>query len=90
MVVDRAGQPAQPGFVGGMTRLQVEDPVGAGEGPAAVDHLLRSGPQARQPVVVDDRLDQQVTVLEVELALGLGQHPGLVGEDLFWQHSRPP
>ena len=89
VVVDRAGEPAQPGVVGGVTGLQVEDPVGAGEGPAPVDHLVGGGPEARQPVVGDDRLDEQVAVLEVELPLRLGEHPGLVGEDLVWQHSRP-
>ena len=62
---------------------------GAAEGAAAVDHLVGGGPQAAQPVLVDDGLHQQVPVGEVELPLGLREHPGLVGENLVRLHCAP-
>ena len=54
--------------------------------PAAIDHLLGGSPQPLDPVVAQELLQQHVAVLEVELALLLGQNLWLQSQHLFWGH----
>src|SRR5687767_6850849 len=69
-----------------MIGLEVPHRVGFRYLAAALDELVGRGAQLLQPVVADDALEEDVALVEVELALRLGQHARRSVEDLLGCH----
>ena len=76
VVVHRARHPPQARGLGRVPRLQVEDLVRDGDGAAALHHLVGGRPEPLHLVRRDVRLDQQVSVGEIRVALVLGDPHG--------------
>ena len=87
MVLGRIAHPTQPGRARAVIGLEVEGVVGAGDLAAALDQLLGGVAELPDPLVADDPFEEEVALLEVELALRLRQHPRRDGKDLFWRHG---
>ncbi len=90
VMVVHAGEPAQAGALAGVALVEVPDRVGPGDAAAPLHHRLGGGAQPLDPAVGQEFLQQQVAVLEIELALLLRQHARLDGKDLLGRHRRSP
>ena len=69
VVVVHAGQPAQARLLGGVALVEVPHRVRFGDAAAAIDYLVGGSAQALDPAVGQEPLEQQIAILEVELAL---------------------
>ena len=87
MVVVHAGQAPQPRGLFGMPFVQVPYRVGFFYLSAAIHHLISGGPQTLDPLIRKQLLQQNVPVLEVELALLLGKDFRLDRKNLLWGHG---
>src|SRR5262245_41628444 len=88
MMVVHAGQPAQARALSAVALVEVPDRIGPGDAAALLHHLLGGGAQALDPAVGKEFLQQQIAVLEIELALLLRQRARRDGKDLLRRHRR--
>ena len=87
MRIDRAKETPQAGIARGMTRFHVKEFFGRGCYPALLNELVGRCPEGIQPVIRDEFLQQQISLIEIKLTLLLGEDLWAMGEDLFRFHS---
>ena len=87
MMIVHAGEPAQARVRGRVALVEVPGLVRFGDLAAAVDHLVGDGAQLLDPAVGQELLQQDVAVLEIELALLLGQDLRLDRQHLLGRHG---
>jgi hypothetical protein len=79
-------QPTEARGLRGVARLQLEDGVGAGQVPAALDERFGHGIQTIDPRLRDNLLKNQLALVKVELLLLLGQDARRVRKDFLRLH----
>ena len=82
----RSPQAADARCVGRMAGREVEDIAGTALAATALDELVDDGPNARDLAGVEQRLDPEVPVRKVILALLLAEDPRGVGQHVFRRH----
>src|SRR5947209_11591 len=87
MMIVHAGEPSQTRVLRCVSLVNIPGLVGARYLSAALDYLFGGGPQALNPVVRDQFLQQQISVLEIELPLLLGKNLGLGRKYLLGRHA---
>ena len=90
MMIVHARKPPQARVLAGVALVDVPDVVRLGDAAALVHHLVGGAAQPLDPAVGQEFLEQDVAVLEIELALLLRQHARLDGKDVLRRHGALP